>query len=171
MKNTFLLLLIVLPMIAFSQSKSIEDFYSKFKNQEKITLLTISGGLIKFAASADENINKNVLDKISQIRLLVSEESFVTKNDYTKLKKNLKKDSFEDLMQINAEGAKVDILIRENGKYISEVVLLVNDDEDFIMISLEGNFQYSDLNDLNLNFDGGNYLKKLPKKRDLIPRA
>jgi Domain of unknown function (DUF4252) len=127
--------------------------------------------LIKFAASADENINKNVLDKISQIRLLVSEENFVTKNDYTKLKKNLKKDSFEDLMKINSEGTKIDILIRENGKYISEVVLLINDDEDFIMISLEGNFQYSDLNDLNLNIDGGNYLKKLPEKRDLIPRA
>lgn len=171
MKNTLILLLLALPMAVFSQSKSIENFYSKYKNHEKTTTLTFGGGLIKFAASFEEGADTKILEKISQVRLMVSEENLVTPNAYKSFSKRLKKDAFEDLMQINAEGTKVDILIRENGNLISDVIMLVNDEEDFIMISIEGNFQYSDLNDINLNFDGGEYLKKLPEKRKSIPRA
>ena len=171
MKNTLILLLFVLPLFCFSQSNSINDFYSKYKNHKDITTFTISGGLIKFAASFEEDGNAKILEKISQVKLLIGDGNLITKNDYKVLTKGLKNDSFEDLMQINAEGTKVNILIRENGNNISDVVLLVNDGNDFILISLEGNFQYSDLNDLNLNFKGGEYLKKLPENRKSIPRA
>ena len=99
------------------------------------------------------------------------DENLVTPKDYKVIMKDLKKDAFEDLMQINAEGTKVDILVREKGSRISDVIMLVNDEGDFIMISIEGDFEYSDLNDINLNFDGGNYLKKLPENRKSIPRA
>jgi hypothetical protein len=171
MKNALILLLLALPITVFCQSKSIENFFSKYKNHESTTTLTFGGGLIKFAASFEEEGETKILDKISQVRLMVSEGNLVTVNDYKGFTKSLKKDAFEDLMQINAEGTKVDILIRENGNWISDVIILVDDEEDFIMISVEGNFQYSDLNDINLNFEGGEYLKKLPEKRKSIPRA
>ncbi len=171
MKNTLILLSVVLPLFGFSQSNSINDFFSKYKNHEEIMTFTISGGLIKFAASYSEDENAKILEKVSQVRLLIGDSNLITKNDYKGLAKGLRNDSFEDLMQINAEGTKVDILIREQGNNISDVVLLVNDGEDFILISLEGNFQYSDLNDLNLNFKGGEYLKKLPENRKSIPKA
>ena len=171
MKNTIILLIIALPIACFGQANSIQEIFSKYKNHENTTTLTFGGGLIKFAASFEEDSNTKVLEKISQVRLMVTEGNLVSKGDYKGFSKNLKKDQFEDLMQINAEGTLVDILVREHGKRISDVVLLVNDDEDFIMISIEGNFEYSDLNDINLNFEGGDYLKKLPEKRKSLPRA
>ena len=128
--------------------------------------------LIQFAASFDDNEgHQKVMDKITQVRLLVSEENLVSKNDYLRFAKSLKKDSFEDLMQIKDQGSNIDIMIREQGDKITDVILLVEDHGDFVMISLEGDFQYSDLNDLDLKFEGSEHLKKLPEKRKDIPRA
>ena len=160
-----------MPMFVFSQNNTIEKIYSKYKGYENTTTLTFGGGLIKLAASFEEEEDLKILEKISQVRLLMVDENLVTPKDYKVIMKDLKKDAFEDLMQINAEGTKVDILVREKGSRISDVIMLVNDEGDFIMISIEGDFEYSDLNDINLNFDGGNYLKKLPENRKSIPRA
>ena len=171
MKKVLLLLLVSMPMFVFSQNNTIEKIYSKYKGYEKTTTLSFGGGLIKLAASFEEEEDLEILEKISQVRLMVVDENLVTPNDYKVISKDLKKDAFEDLMQINAEGTKVDILVREQGSRISDIILLVNDDGEFIMISIEGDFEYSDLNDINLNFDGGNYLKKLPENRKSIPKA
>ena len=43
MKKALTLLLMALPILVFSQTKSIQNFYSKYKDHENITALTLSG--------------------------------------------------------------------------------------------------------------------------------
>jgi hypothetical protein len=172
MKKILLTLLIALPMFGISQSNCIENFYSKYKDHEGITAFTLSGNLIQFAASFEEDENKKVMEKISQVRILVMDEvNLVPRNDFNGLLKSLKKDAFDELMLIKEEGTDIEIYIREKGNTISDVILMVYNEGEFIMLSVEGAFNYSDLNDLNLDFNGGEYLKKLPEKRSSIPRA
>ena len=161
-----------LPMLVFSQTNAIQNFYSKYKDHEEITALSLSGSLIQFAASfADDEGSQKVMDKVTHLKLLVSDSNLVSKKDYLSFSKSLKKDAFEDLMQIKDQGSNIDIMIREQGDKITDVILLVEDHGDFVMISLEGDFKYSDLNDLDLKFEGSEHLKKLPEKRKDIPRA
>ncbi len=172
MKNTLITFLVALPILAFGQSNSIEDFYTKYKNNEDITALTLSGGMIKFAASFEEDGNTKILDKIALVRLLMmSDNNLVSKKEYHGFMKDIKKDAFDELIKIKEDGIDIDIFIREKGDTITDVLIMVKEENEFIMVSLEGNFQYSDLKDLDLNFDGGKYLKKIPEKRSSIPRA
>ncbi len=153
MKNIIFYFLFTLPFFGISQSNCIQDFYSKHKDHDGITAFTLSGNLIQFAASFEEDGNKKILEKISQVRILVMDEvNFISRKDFNGFLKSLKNDAFDELMLIKEEGTNIEIYIREKGNAITDLILMVYDEGEFIMLSIEGTLNYSDLNDLNLEF-------------------
>ena len=173
MKNIiFSLVVLCLPLSIFSQAKSIEEFYSKFKNNEDVTSINLSGELIKFVfTSADEETGK-IANKISQLRVLIVEEgSIVNDKAYKQFLKNVKKDDFEELMRFKDGGDAVDFHLRVDGDIITDVLVTVYGKDGFVLLSLEGLFNFSDLNDFDLNIEGAEHLKRLPEKKENIKRA
>ncbi len=167
-----LLLIICLPL--FAQHQSIKNFHKKYMEYENVTNVSLSGWVLKMAAEyADESKEKEMLEKISKIRIMVmDDENLVTKSDYKHFLKEIKKDNFELLMNLNEGGKKIDFHLREDALgFITDVLLLVNNQDEFVMVNIEGLLKYSDLNDLQFNMQGSDYFKKLPEKRKAIPRA
>ncbi|MFT5264956.1 MAG: hypothetical protein ACI8YQ_003706 [Polaribacter sp.] len=154
-----------------AQSNSIESFYEQYAKNEKVTNVTIKGWLLDIAShiTSDES-SKEVLSKITQLRILLMEDGNpVTKNELSRLKKGIKKDHFEELLQIRDEGSHVDFYIREEGDHITNVLMLVNDNDEFVLLSLEGLLKLEDLKNIKIDTDGAEHFEKIKRKE--VPRA
>ena len=168
--TTALIITFSLPL--FSQN-GIQNFYRKYMTNEKMTNVNLSGWVLQMAAEyADEGKEKEMLQKITKLRVMIMEDgNLVNKTDYSDLIKDIRKDDFEPFMNIKEGSDKIDLYLRDDGETITNVLVLVNGDEEFVLLSLEGNLKFSDLNDINFDVKNGEIFKKIPEERKSIPRA
>lgn len=179
MKNLIIILAVLIFPICANSQNSINHFYKKHKRSENVTKFTVPGWVVKIASSiaastTDDEQEKEAIKiakKIKKLKLLVMEDhNTVKKQDYSKLISNLKADSFEDLLVVNSEGTKVNMLIREKKGKIKNFLLLVNDDTEFVMISIKSKLKIKDLqrliDSLQNEFELDNLPKPTPKPKE-----
>ena len=166
-------LLVLGPFFAFTQPKAIAQFYEKYTQHENVTDVKLQGWLLEIASNfADDEQAKKILNKITYLRVLVMEEgNLVSPEEYKNLLKDIRQSSFEELFKIREGQQDIGFYIREKGDSITDVLLLVNGEDEFVLLSLEGLLKFSDLNDLNIDIDGAGHFKKLPEKKGEVPRA
>lgn len=174
MKNLIIIFtILIIPICANSQS-SINHFYKKHKRSENVVKFTVPGWLVNIASSivastTDDEQEKKAIKlakKIKKLKLLVMEnENTVKKQDYKNLIIDLKDNSFEDLLVVNSEGTKVNMLIREKKGKIKNFLLLVNDEEEFVMISIKSKLKIEDLQQLIDSLQDEFELDELPKPK------
>lgn len=154
----------------FAQTESVKSFYERYTNQEKVSDYTINGWLLKVASEYSDNTDASkVLEKITQLRVLVMDDGNpISSHEYKDFLKVLRKDDFEELIKIKDEDVDVDFFIREEDQHITNVLMLVNEKDGFVLISLEGLLKMEDLKNINLDIEGGEHFETMGKK---IPRA
>ena len=169
----FLAVLAISPIFASAQPEAISRFYDKYKTYEHVTDVKLQGWLLKIASNfTEEEQATKILDKITYLRVLVMEEgNLVQPDEYRRLVKDIHQSQFEQLLTIRDGGDDIGFYIREKGDTITDVVLLVNGSDGFILLSLEGLLKFSDLNDLHIDVEGANHFEKLPEKKKDVPRA
>lgn len=162
-----------MPLFSTAQNPNVKAFYDKYMGHENVTNVSLQGWVLQMAANfTDDEDGEQLLQKITKLRVMVMEEkNLVSKSDYQSLVKSIKKDRFEKLMQIRDGAEKIDFFIQEDGDEISNLLMLINGEEEFILVSVEGNLKFSDLKDLNFDIEGGDLFKKIPKKKKDVPRA
>jgi hypothetical protein len=156
-----------------AQNPLLEGFYHKYTQFDNVTDVKLQGWLLKLASnhSEDEGAEK-LLEKITQLRVLVMEEgNLVTPRDYKNLLNGIRTSSFEELFKVKNTDEDVALYIREEGTNITDVLVLVNGKDNFVLLSLEGLFKFSDLNDLNIDVEGIEHLERLPEDKKSVPRA
>ena len=154
----------------FAQTESVKKFYDRYTNQEKVSDYTINGWLLKVASEYSDNADAGkVLEKITQLRVLVMDDGNpISSHEYKDFMKVLRKDNFEELIKIKDKDVDVDFFIREEAEHITNVLMLVNEKDGFVLISLEGLLKMEDLKNINLDIEGGKHFEAMGKK---IPRA
>lgn len=170
---SFLILLLCSITLSQAQTESIQQFYNKYKNLEEVTHIKLQGWVLQLAAKhADDDEANKIFKKITQLRFLNMEEGNpVSTDEMSKLLHSLRKDNFEELIQIRDEGEQINCFIRSKEDLITDVVLLISGSDEFLLLSLEGKLRFSDLNDLDLEVKGSEQFKKLPDDRSKLPRA
>ena len=156
-----------------AQVKPIANFYKKYKSHQNTYDIKIQGWLLKLATNfSDESDTKRLLKKITYLRALIIEEGqLVGKSEHHQLIKSLKEESFDPLIQLRDGLEKVDILIREKDKHISDAVVVIYGEESFVILSIEGKLNFSDLNDLQFDIDGSEHFKRIPEQKSDLPKA
>lgn len=174
MKYLFIGLCLCVHINAFTQDKTIADFYDTYTNHEDVLDVKLQGWLLQLAADyQDEKEKERILNSVSFLRVLImSEGNLIPPNALKKFIRNIKRDAYTELIQIRNEGTLVDVFIREDGDKITDVLAVINEPgEAFILLSLEGQLDFKDLNNLHINIEGIEHLKKNPEQRQDIPRA
>jgi len=77
--------------------------------------------------------------------------------------KKLRRDDFEDIISIRDGSDRINFFLREEGNFVTDILMTVHGNEGFFLFSLEGLIRLKDLENLDIEFDGSNHLKKLPK--------
>lgn len=165
--------MLCLSILCFGQNSAIQSFYGKYKDLENVTDIKLQGWVLKLASTfTDEEDAERILKKITHLRVLIMEDgNLVGAAEYQKLIKSVKKDRFEELMKIKEDGSNIDFLIREEGETITDVLILVSGEDGFVLLSLEGALQFKDLHNLEIDVEGGENFKRIPKNRGDVPRA
>ncbi len=156
-----------------AQDKAIVNFYDKYKNMENATNLNLRGGALKLASSlSDDAEEAKLLRKVTQLCILTVENGkLVSTSEYRKLISDLQRDPFEDLFAVRENGQYFQFLIREKEGTVTDVLVLVSSEVEFMMLSLEGALKFSDLKDLNIEVNGSEHFKKIPDNKKDVPKA
>ena len=154
MKNIlFAVLLSTISTPFFAQVEAIDDFYAKHKRGEDVVSLNLPGFLIRLGASiasleADDEAERVALEIVKDVRrakILTGENLRVRRSEIQELIGDLESEGFEELMTVRSEGSTVNIIIRERKDIIRNIVLIVNDDGEFSLISLKTRLYLEDL--------------------------
>jgi len=165
-KIIIVIAILAIPFLASSQQESIEKFYNKYVDNEKISDISLNGWVLSMASKMSDEEGTEILEKITKLRIMIADEKdIVAKTDVKKLIKDVQKNSFEDLMTIRDEGTRINFMIREEGENITNVLVIIHGEGDFILLSLEGNLNFDDLKQLDFDVEGGDIFKKLPNER------
>ena len=167
-KYLFSLIILLLGWVhSNAQTEVIKNFYDKYTKKENVEDITLKGWLLKIASeiNGDDQVS-DVLDKITQLRILIMEDgNLVSPKAYKQFVNDIQEQDFEELIQLKEGGELVECYIREEGDDITNILLMVHEKDGFILLSLEGLLQLKDLKNININVDGGEYIKKIPSEK------
>jgi len=151
MKSYILCLLaMALPIFAIAQSNAVETFFQKYANSEAVTEFDLQGFLLNVKGESN-----NLENKISKLRGLVIEEANpIPANDLQDLILNVKKEKFEEIIKVRSGDTRVEILVKDNGDQLTDALVMVNTDEEFVLLALEGALNFEDLQNLDFDFEG-----------------
>jgi uncharacterized protein YjiK len=155
MKNLILLLLLAAPLALLAQNKNIESFYNKYMNQQNVTNINLEGWILNMASEyIDEDSGEAFLKDVSKLRIMVMEDGNLVKPDeYNGLISSLRSDNFEELMTVRDGETKVNLYAQQKDGIISNAVMMVNEPDEFVLLSLEGAIKLEDLQNLNFSID------------------
>ena len=97
---------------------------------------------------------------------MVSEDyNPVKKDDFRNLVKNVRTTAYEDLISVRSEDADVQIMINEKGDKIKGLLILVSEEDTFVLLHLKTKLKYKDINKAIKLFQDELPIKKEKKKK------
>ncbi len=147
MKKIAILILLTIPIMGLSQTKSINSFYNQYKHADDVIKFSIPGWIVRFGAKfVDEYPIRHTLKKVKKVKLLVVEDSRIIEDrDYQSLLDGIKEENYELLMQFQEGKEEVFLYGRDDQYYLSHLFLVTKDREELVLISLKGEFTKEDI--------------------------
>ena len=141
--------------IAFGYAQAqyeLTDLLENLKEEYDAQQISLSGNMLKFESNGTErSIDKFMLN-------IFSDNQMPDKLNH-KILSTARKSGFEELVVVADKDADVNIMIRESKDIIKALLILVNSDDEDICIYAEGKFKLEDLEDLDLDIEGLDYLR------------
>ncbi|MCB0625300.1 MAG: DUF4252 domain-containing protein [Saprospiraceae bacterium] len=145
-----------------AQSEYLQEFFDKYQSHNSVDEVELRAQIID---QADDLLKEDsdLLEKLSYLRILVMEdENAVDPADYRSLMAQIEADDYEELLHVRSEDTQVHFYLQEEGEKITDLVFVVNDATDFVLIFVQGDFDYNDLLQLSLDPNQGiNSLREL----------
>lgn len=146
MKRSILAILFIgISFTAFSQSRSVDALYQKYKSDQDFFHLDIGGSFMNFAKGMNLKLDEgktqalaNSMERLKMFKLPVNAQ--MAKSEFSALQKSLEKERFELMMEMSEK--KNGVMVYTKGtKRINDIVVMVSADSgDFMIIELQGDF-------------------------------
>ena len=167
-KTATLLLAALLPILAMAQNSAVDNVFKKYGDRDGFTVVTISKGLMKMVANADDDKeSQEFLSRLREIKILATEDNNKI-NLYDEVLSQLDKKDYEELMTAKSKGEEVLMLARKEGDLVSELIILVGGDDDNALVYISGKMNMKDLSKLSksVNIEGAGleHLKDIEKQ-------
>jgi hypothetical protein len=156
--------------MAICQSQAIMDFQNKYKDNGKYLSVKIEGGLLKMLSNIETNDEdtQDFIDAVSKIEAIDvhsinRDEHDFDESDIKKFKKDVRKEKYDELMIVRDGDSDVDFLIKERKGKISDLLLVVDEPDEFIIVSISGEIDLKTIGRVteNLDLKGKKHLEKL----------
>lgn len=158
--TTLLVAMALIPALAFSQTKSLAEFHSKYRDMDNTTYVDINGSLFNFVSSiakyAEEDDDEmeaagRILGAIKSMQVLEVPYRVIDKSDVLALKSNMKKEKFEALMTIKENDSNINIMAQGSGSKLENITFLIDSDSDFVLLTFQGTLSMEDISYLVKN--------------------
>ena len=132
-----------------AQNNTFSGLFEKYEDEDDVTVVNISKAMFKLIPGniSTGNVDiKNIIPKIESLLIITSDKKNTKDKMYSEFKTVAGKDkSFEELMRIKDGKSNVTFNAKKSGDIIKELVMLVNNDGDFVAIRILGNFTLEDI--------------------------
>lgn len=153
--KTIVVIYLLVPIIAFGQSKSIDNFIAKWKGNQDVSVVNISGSLFNLLSEVtsidkeDEEMEamKRIFRNIQSMKIVsvpyrIAEFSSTRINE---LKNDLENDQYEELMTLRDNEKNFLFMAQGDNSTLSNMVVLIDDDDQFTVLSVLGSLDMKDL--------------------------
>jgi len=173
MKKVNLIILFMIPVLALSQKSPLNELFDKYSGQEGYTSVHITKYMFQlFAKISDDKEDKEfkeVTSKLDAIKILtVSDDANANQKKTFKdeIIQRLPKSVYKDLMIIKDGKKEITFMIKEDGSKISELVMFVEENNESVLIYLDGDINLKNISKLSksMKIDGFEHLEKVDKK-------
>ncbi len=175
--KTYLILfsLLLSSITAFSQSQAVMDFHNKYKDSGKYLSVRIDGGLLNLLSGIETNDEEaremlDAMGKIDAINVhsIDRDEDDFQESDIDRFKRDVKKEKYDELMIVRDGDANVDFLIKEKKGKISDLLLVVDETDEFVIVSISGEIDMKTIAKItdNLDIKGSEHMDKLEDKQN-----
>jgi len=148
-KYLFLIISLLFGSVMNAQSSAFNRLFDKYENENDVTVVNISKAMFNLIPG---NINtgkvdiKNIVPKIESLRLITTDKSELKHKMFADFKAIIEKDrNYEELMRIKSGKSNVNFNIKKKGEIINELIMLINEEENFVAIQILGNFLLDDI--------------------------
>ncbi|MDR1114825.1 MAG: DUF4252 domain-containing protein [Tannerella sp.] len=148
-KNLLLTICILCSGVLYAQNDVMSKIFDKYESEDDITVISISKAMFKMIPG---NINtgdvdiKDIIPKIESMRLITSQKTALKEKMDMEMKALINNDkNYEELMRIKDGKSNITFNARKKGNTISELVMLINSEKDFVAIYITGNFTFEDI--------------------------
>jgi hypothetical protein len=130
---------------AFSQSKSVDALYQKYKSDQDFFHLDIGGSFMNFAKGMNIKLDESKtealassMERLKMFKLPVNSQT--AKSEFSALQKSLEREKFELMMEMSEKKSGVLVYTKGN-KRINDIVVMVSGNSgDYMVIELQGDF-------------------------------
>lgn len=124
--------------------KGYHSFYKEHKKDKDVVSFGLPTGLAGlFLNNKEDKELKAFLKNVDDFRFFIAEDT--SKVLMPILKEHLPENLYKDFMIIKDGGETVTFKVRENKGAITEIIMLVEEEKSFVVMSIEGEFTYDDM--------------------------
>lgn len=145
----------------------ISKFFTKYQNDESFTNVNISSKMFGLFTQMDvgDPDDKAVLEAISKLQGLkiLAKENASNSRELYKEALDLVPRKFEELMSVRDKDKDMKFMIEENNGKISEMLMIVGGDDDFMIMSIFGEIDLKQISRIGsrMNIKGLENLQKM----------
>jgi len=155
MRTKYLLLIVCLlgSFMLQAQNNTFKSLFEKYENEDDVTIVSISKSMFNLIKGAniktgDVDLN-SLLPKVESMLIITSEKSELKEKMNADFKSVVDKNkNYEELMRVRSGKSTVTFNVQKKGDLINELIMLVNDEKDFVAIRILGNFTLDDIQNL-----------------------
>jgi len=142
-------------------AQSTETILESYAKTDEVSKMSLTGDVLRMFAKEYEQ--REIIDKVDKVEVyLFGENGSLKKDDLAKIKVNLKKDNYEELVNVRDGEMKVKILVKEKKDVITRLFMFMeNPGSRTVVAEMKCSLTYDDLRKLQLEFEGAEGLKYL----------
>ncbi|MDH5250415.1 MAG: DUF4252 domain-containing protein [Cyclobacteriaceae bacterium] len=155
---------------SFAQD-AISKFFSKYQNDESFSQVTVSSKMFGLFTNMDAESDEdkevlNAISKLKGLRILAKDDTRNARELYKEAFTLIPMKEYEELMSVRDKDKDMKFLIKENGGKISELLMVMGGNEQFMVLSLFGEIDLKQVSRIGKKMDvkGLENLDKMDKK-------
>ena len=147
-----------------AQDRALREFRNKHRANGEVHTVSVGGFSLKMAGwclsfageDADAKSVKHALQNVRRVKVYTISNvngTTVSGDDIADLKSNLQRNEhFDMLMEVRDKGNLVHILNKGNDDELGNVVMLIQEESDFVIVNLQTTLKFSEINSLIRQF-------------------
>ena len=173
MKKLMVVAVVMMVSASVQAQDAISKFFSKYQNDETFSQVTISSKMFNLFTNmeVEDKDDQEVMDAISKLkglRILTKEDTRDSRTLYKEAMGMIPMKEYEELMTVRDKDKDMKFFIKESGGKISELVMVMGGNEEFMVMSLFGEIDLKQVSKIGkkMNVDGLENLENIKDKKN-----
>ncbi|MBL7857178.1 MAG: DUF4252 domain-containing protein [Cyclobacteriaceae bacterium] len=171
MKKVMVVIIMMAVMTGVQAQDAISKFFSKYQSDESFSQVTVSSKMFGLFTNmeAETQEDKEVLEAISKLKglkILAKEDARNARELYKEAFKLIPIKDYEELLSVRDKDKDMKFLIKESGGKISELLMIMGGNTEFMVMSLFGEIDLKQVSRIGrkMNVSGLENLEKIDDK-------